>query len=180
MRAEAARRGLSVKVFSMGLIRSGLPMPGRGIAVAAEFGLDLRDHLSEQLRLDRLEAVDLVLGMSRTHVREVVSAMPSVWPRAFTLKQFSRFAAGRTVPRRARLSSWLESEAEERSRGELLGHSVQDDIADPLRASVAVWRTVIREIDHHVGRLLDDCEPLLLPAGRARPTSDTGKPTRLA
>src|SRR5688500_18860960 len=54
LRAEAAARGLSVHVFSMGLLQSGMPMPDRGIAVAREFGLDLSRHRSERLRTEAL------------------------------------------------------------------------------------------------------------------------------
>jgi protein-tyrosine phosphatase len=161
LRAEAAARGLSIEVCSMGLLQSGLAMPDRGIAVAREFGLDLSRHRSTRLRLEKLVGVDLVLGMSRGHGREVVSALPDAWPRVFTLKQFSRFVAGRTMPRRARLASWIETEADGRPRDELLGRATQDDIADPLRASAAEWRHVIAEIRLHVNWVLDGCLPLL-------------------
>jgi low molecular weight protein-tyrosine phosphatase len=161
MRAEAVARGLSVHVFSMGLLESGLPMPERGIAIAREFGVDLSRHRSQNLRLDRLAGVDLVLGMSRGHGREVLAALPEVWPRVFTLKQFSRFVAGKAIPRRTGLASWIEAEGEVRARYELLGREAYDDIADPLRASAAEWRHVIREIRSCVTQILDDCRPLL-------------------
>jgi protein-tyrosine phosphatase len=163
LRAEAAERGLSVQVFSMGLLESGLPMPDRGIAVAHEFGLDLSEHRSERLQVAKLAGSDLVLGMSRRHAREVLSAMPNIWPRAFTLKQFSRFVAGKTMPRRTRLASWIEAEAdaEARDRAELLGRDPYDDIADPLRASAAEWRKVIGELRSHIRQVLEECRPLL-------------------
>jgi protein-tyrosine phosphatase len=136
-------------------------MPDRGIAVAREFGLDLSQHRSERLTLHRLAGADLVLGMSRGHGREVVSAMPELWPRAFTLKQFSRFVSGKTMPHRTQLASWIEAEAEARSRDELLGHDPQDDIADPMRATAAGWREMVHEIRFHVITVLDNCQPLL-------------------
>jgi protein-tyrosine phosphatase len=168
LRSEAAARGLSVRVFSMGLLESGLPMPERGVDIAREFGLDLSRHRSQHLRLDQLAEVDLVLGMSRGHGREVVSVLPDLWPRVFTLKQFSRFLAGRTMPRRARLASWIEAEAGERPRNELIGRAAQDDIADPLLASAAEWRQVIGEIRSHVAQVLDGCQPLLATSPRLR------------
>jgi protein-tyrosine-phosphatase len=138
-------------------------MPDRGIAAARELGLDLSEHRSEQLRLEKLAGVDLVLGMSRRHGREVVAALPALWPRAFTLKQFSRFVSGKDVSRRAELASWIQDQAEieSRSRGELLGQAAQDDIADPLRASLPTWRQVLQEIRYHVTQVLDHCAPLL-------------------
>jgi protein-tyrosine-phosphatase len=138
-------------------------MPDRGIAAARELGLDLSQHRSEQISLEKLAGADLVLGMSRRHGREVVAALPELWPRAFTLKQFSRFVSGKTLPRGTELASWIEAQAEiqARSREELLGQAPQDDIADPLRAPLTVWRQVIDEIRSHVTRVLDDCEPLL-------------------
>ena len=160
LRAEAAARGLSVRVFSMGLLESGLPMPDRGIAIAGEFGLDISRHRSQRLRLDQLAEVDLVLGMSRGHAREIVSALPDLWPRVFTLKQFSRFVSGRAMPRRTGLASWIEAEGEGRARHELLGRAAHDDIADPLRASAASGGKSSRDSSpcHSV---LDDCRPLL-------------------
>jgi protein-tyrosine phosphatase len=168
LRGEAAARGLSVRVFSMGLLESGLPMPERGVNVAREFGLDLSRHRSQHLRLDELAEVDLVLGMSRGHGREIVSALPGVWPRVFTLKQFSRFVTGKTIPRRARLASWIEAEGEERLRNEMIGRAAQDDIADPLKASPAEWRRLISEIRFCVAQVLDGCRPLLTAGPQVR------------
>jgi protein-tyrosine phosphatase len=168
LRSEATARGLNVRVLSMGLLESGLPMPERGVTIAREFGLDLSRHRSQHLRLDELAEVDLVLGMTRGHAREIVSALPELWPRVFTLKQFSRFVTGKTMPRRSQFSSWIEAEGEDRPRSELIGRAMHDDIADPLNAPPAEWRKLIGEIRSHVAQVLDGCRPLLIanPQGR--------------
>ena len=59
---------------------------------AAEVGVDLGDHRSRALTRTLLvdEGADLVLTMTREHLRHVAALEPDAWPRAFTLKELVR------------------------------------------------------------------------------------------
>jgi protein-tyrosine-phosphatase len=53
-------------------------------------GVDLRAHRSRYLKPEMVRPATLILGLDREHVREAVLMEPSVWPRAFTLKEVVR------------------------------------------------------------------------------------------
>ncbi|MWB97258.1 hypothetical protein [Agromyces seonyuensis] len=152
--AEAHAEGMPVEFDSAGLLRGGAPMPRTGLEVAAESGLDLSEHRSR--RYDRAEVAhyDLVLTMTREQAREILAESPELWPRVFTLKQFTRWADGRRFPKHADLSGWIDAAAADRQRTELLGSDPVDEIVDPVDQPVKVWRQVAEELEDHVDRLL--------------------------
>ncbi len=94
--------------------------------------------------------------MAREHVRDAVSVVPAVWPRAFTLKELVR--RGELVgPRRGdeTLDAWLEARHEGRERRDLLGESPLDDIADPYGQSRSAFEDLADELDDLTTRLVD-------------------------
>jgi protein-tyrosine-phosphatase len=79
-----------------------------------------------------LMEADLVLGLARDHVREVVVRSPDTWEKSFTLKELVR--RGGTAgprPRDEVLPVWLARVSSGRNRTELLGESETDDVIDP-------------------------------------------------
>ena len=161
--AEAiARReagGLPVWFASAGLLAGGHGVPPTGVKVAAELGLDLSEHRSTQVDYPALLGFDVVLTMTRAQARELVAAEPELWPRVFTLKQFSRWLNDHPRPSSGRLGSWLATEAAERSSNELLGSDPDDDVRDPLTSSARVWRSVASELTDHIRAVLGTLFP---------------------
>ncbi len=152
---EIAKRGSSgsaLEFSSAGLLPGGLPVPPRGVRVAASRGLDLSTHLSRQIRLSDVEAADVILTMTRAHSREVVALDPEAWPRVFTVKQFARWLPGRERAAQG-LRNWLNAEARDRSRAELFGAVRDDDVVDPMNSSARVWRRVAVELEDSVNAI---------------------------
>src|SRR5688500_4239423 len=86
-------RGVPARVHSAGLLQSGRPATDEGVAVLGTLGLDITPHRSRTVEEHMLATADLLLGMARMHVREAVVMLPSIWPRAFTLKELVRRGA---------------------------------------------------------------------------------------
>jgi protein-tyrosine-phosphatase len=141
-------------VSSGGLMVAGTPMPPIGVSLMAERGIDLSSHVSAQVTEHSLAAADIVLGMTREHVREVVAISPDAWPKTFTLKDFVRRAEGHTRGRHQRVADWLDSVGAERERYDVLGADPEDDVRDPFRQRSRVWDRVIREVDELVTRVV--------------------------
>jgi len=100
---------------------------------AAKVGIDLSGHRSRELNHDLIAGVDLVLCMTRRHVRELSVREPEMWPRAFTLREIVR--RGEEVgarPAGSELTEWLELLHESRTKVELMGADPGDDVADPM------------------------------------------------
>jgi len=145
-----------VHVGSAGLRLVGEPASANGVDVLAQRGIDLRDHRSRILDRQLLEGTDLVLAMSREHLREAVLALPEIWPRAFTLKELVR--RGDLIGRRApgeSIDAWLDRAHLGRNRADLLGSSSSDDIADPIGLGRSDYERTADEISGLVDHLVD-------------------------
>ncbi len=151
-----------VTVTSAGTLDLDQSSPEEVVAAAAELGADVSSHLSHHFTQDDLAVADLIIGMAREHVREVVLASPPVWPRTYTLPELVR--RGHGVGRRGRLetlSDWLARVHEGRRHADLLGKSDQDDIPDPMGGSPSEYRASAKLI----AGLVDELVALAWPLG---------------
>jgi protein-tyrosine phosphatase len=157
--ARREARELPVTFASAGLLEGGHGMPSTGVKVAAELGLDLSEHESTHVDYSAILGFDVVLTMTRAQSRELVANEPELWPRVFTVKQFSRWLREHSRPSSGRVGTWLASEAAERSRSELLGSNPDDDVRDPLRSPARVWKSVASELTDHIRTILGELFP---------------------
>lgn len=152
--ARLAERGVDARVHSAGMLYDGRPATDHGIAVMAERGLDTSGHRSRKIGADLVRGADLVVGMARSHLREVVTAAPEVFPRAFTLKEILRRGEVRG-PRKPgqSLDEWLGLLHEGRRPADLLGDSADDDVADPIGGPRRAYERAAKELEDLTNRL---------------------------
>jgi protein-tyrosine-phosphatase len=116
---------------------------------------DMSGHASSTLGAGDIERADLVLGMAREHVREVVVLVPGAWERTFTLKELVR--RGEAVERRAdgqSIGDWLAVASVGRTRRDMLGSNPLDDVADPIGGSASMFEQTAAEIEDLCRRLV--------------------------
>jgi protein-tyrosine-phosphatase len=145
-------------VRSRGLMSGGQPPDPEAITVMASYGLDIADHRSRQVTPDDLEHADLTIAMAREHLRHAVVAVPTVWPRAFTLRELVR--RGEAMGRRSSgesLGSWLGRVHEGRQRTALLGESPDDDVADPTGGPAFGYTETAAVLSQLLNQLVDLC-----------------------
>jgi protein-tyrosine phosphatase len=155
LRARLAARGVDAVVRSTGLTARGRPATDEAIAVAAAMGIDIRAHRSRVLNGRMIDDADLIVGLERFHVREVVLLRPDASSRAFTLKELCR--RGDTIGSRAAgepLARWLERAATGRRLVDLVGMSPLDDVADPFQRSIDAYQQCLDEIAPLVDRVV--------------------------
>jgi protein-tyrosine-phosphatase len=152
--------GLGGRVRSAGVVRGSAPATDQAIEVMAERGLDVSGHKSRRLDTSMIDEAELIVGMSRTHVREVVVLDTDAFDRTFTLKELVRRGVG-VGPRRPdeTLDEWLRRVGEGRQRSDLLGSSSHDDIVDPHHQRVQVFEATATELDGLLSRLLSLIHP---------------------
>jgi len=145
-------------VRSAGLLQEGEAPPPEVISALAAHGLDISAHRSHRVTAADLTAADLVLGMSREHVRHAVVTAPPTWPRAFTLKELVRRGeeAGPRPPGEP-LAEWLARLNEGRDRVGLLGDSPADDVADPMGGPPQAYADTVTLLEGLVARLAGVC-----------------------
>jgi protein-tyrosine phosphatase len=155
LRDRLVRRGVPSRVHSCGLLDEGVPASAHGVEVLRARNLNLADHRSRTLTADLVDGTDLLLGMARVHVREAVVLRPSVWPRAFTLKELVR--RGEDIgarPQGQSVEEWLLKAHAGRSHTDLLGEHPADDIFDPIGSSRAQYEKTANEIEDLTDRLV--------------------------
>ena len=145
-----------VAVRSAGLFSEGEPASPEAVSALAACGLDISGHRSHRVAGSDLAWADLVLGMSREHVRHAVVTAPDAWPRAFTLRELVR-RGEEAGPRKAAepFASWLARVHEGRTRMALLGDAPADDIADPMGGPPQAYADTVVLLDGLLGRLAE-------------------------
>ena len=92
-------------------------------------------------------SADLVIGLTREHVREVVVAVPPSFAWTFTLREIVRrgLDAG---PRGSseELGVWLARVLDGRRNVDLVGDSPEDDIIDPLGGTANDYLRMLTEV----------------------------------
>ena len=163
--ARLATRDAAVAVSSAGVAGTGQRPPAEVIEVMAARGLDVVRQRSRAVTPADLARADLILGMSREHVRYATVLFPRAWPRAFTLRELTRRGrqAGSRGPAEP-LDGWLARAAPGRVRRELLGASPADDVADPAGGPLDRYEATARVLEQLTHELADLCWP---PAPRA-------------
>ena len=143
-----------VQVNSAGFLPQGAPAAGRAVIAMQRYGIDLGSHRSRQVSAADVSSNDLVLAMTRAHMRRLIEMQPSAWTRIFTLKDFlTRIETSYLGWDEDNPASTLAELGVGRSRMSMLGDSPVDDIKDPMGKSPAVWTAVTREIVDQADRL---------------------------
>lgn len=140
--------GPQASVGSVGLRYTGEPTPSVGISLLEELGVHLPGNHSTQLTRELADDADLILGMTREHVRDIVDLSPDAWPKTFTMKDFAR-RVEHASPRRKhqRVDDWLAILGEDRRPHDLFSAKSDDDLIDPFGQRAKVWRQLIAEVD---------------------------------
>jgi protein-tyrosine phosphatase len=149
--------GVDATVSSAGLYPSGAPATDHAVTVMGERGLDLSGHASRRVDAELIGRADLLLGMTREHVREVAVTDPAALARTFTLKELVRAAElGNGRRPTESFEVWLERMGVGRRRDALLGvgHDDDYDVEDPVGRSLDEYERTAVELDDLLARLV--------------------------
>jgi protein-tyrosine phosphatase len=135
LRHHLRQVGARASVSSAGSYVGGQPATDHAVEVMAARGLDLSTHRSRPVDGEMIRDADLVIGMTRAHVREAAVLEPDGFDRVFTLKELVA-GAQNIGPRRPSepLLPWIRRIAGRRERRDLLGVGYDEslDVADPV------------------------------------------------
>ena len=153
---HAAERGADAKVLSAGLLESGNPAVAEVVALGPALGFDLGSHRSREVTDELIASAELIIGLTRLHVRELAVANRAAWPRTFTLRELVR-EGSRLGPRLESLSlaDWIAPLHEARTPSDLLGADPLDDVADPMGGPPEGYEEMARDLADLTNRLAD-------------------------
>jgi protein-tyrosine phosphatase len=167
-----------VTVSSVG-IRGSLRMPpAQLLEEGAAFGLELSDHESHQLQPADIERSDLIIGMARDHVREVMVGDSAAFTKTYTLREIVRRgkAKGPRYPGEP-LFEWLLRLGAGRRPMDLVGEAPQDDTPDPMGGEPEDFRLMLEEIAASTRFLYSLIWPAPAPAPTSAPVTTTSETT---
>lgn len=165
LRRRLDERGIDVAVSSSGLTPPGRPAPAEVVERMAQRGLDLSAHRSRTVDADIIAEADLVIGMERRHLTELIGITPEAYTRFFTLPELVRRIEDLAVdPDRpasapADLEAVLAAIAETRGRRELLRITVAEEVPDPMGRAPKVYDRVVDELTDLIDRLVEALWP---------------------
>jgi protein-tyrosine phosphatase len=154
--ATLADRGIEARVSSAGRLYDGQPATDTAVDTMADRGLDISGHQSRHQTPTMLESADLIVAMTREHVREAAVMWPDCYPRSFTLKELVR--RGEEEGPRAEgeaLEDWLARLHKARRPIDHLGESPVDDVADPVGQGAQVYAHTADELTDLITRMAD-------------------------
>jgi protein-tyrosine phosphatase len=152
LRAQLHAAGINAQVGSAGLLPGGASPAPEAVAVMAERGIDITRHVSCQLTPDIARSANLIIGMTRQHVREACVGYGALLQRAFTLRELVR-RSEEIGPRRAdeTLYTWLGRVGAGRRPTDLVGDVSGDDIADPIGKPRMFYEQTADELADRLG-----------------------------
>ena len=164
LRHHLAAVAVAATVSSAGLYEGGVPATAHGRAAMASRGLDLEAHRSRQIDPEMVAAADLIIGMTREHVREVAVLDPSALAKAFTLKELvgrAEVMGPRSVDEL--VAPWIARLAGGRRCADLLGvgHDDAIDVEDPVGRGSTDYEITANLLDDLLARFV----ALAWPAG---------------
>jgi protein-tyrosine phosphatase len=144
---ELARCGVPAQVRSAGTNAvAEVPPTDDAISVMKADGLDISTHRSRPVEAEDLDRADVIITMTRGHLRDLATRSPVAFPRLFTLKELARRAQDQPRGEDEDLRAWVTRLGAERRTTDLLGDDPVDDIADPIGCAVEVYSAVAREL----------------------------------
>ena len=149
LRHHCAAADVAVQVASAGVRTAGLPVDPQAVALLAGMGLDIATHRPRQLDSSVLDGdgADLVLVMTREHLRIAATTGKSAFRRTFTVREFERHLLSCPPEAGEGLDGWLGEVAKTRQTRDLLGDDPRDDVADPYGGSGGEYRQCVGELD---------------------------------
>jgi protein-tyrosine phosphatase len=164
LRQQLGDAASGVTVHSAGTVRAGARIPRALLLEGRDLGIDLADHLPRKVDPDMIRSADLVVGLTRQHLRETVIAVPSSFPRTFTLREIVRRGV-HTGPRGAAedLDTWLTRLHDGRRRNDLAGERPDDDIMDPMGGTRQDYRQMLTDVSGLTETLRNLAWPMATP-----------------
>jgi protein-tyrosine phosphatase len=154
LRRRLDERGVAGQVSSAGFLAPDYPAMDEAIAAMAADGFDLSGHRSRSVTREALMAADLVIGMTRQHLLELVLETPDNWSHLYQLRELvQRAEAVGRRPAEQPFDVWLDAVGDGRSRAGFLTSPIEDDIADPVGEPPAVYQQTRRTLDDLLTRL---------------------------
>ena len=130
LRAQLGSAGF--EITSVGLMGGSGEIPDPMREVLEERSIDLSLPIGKVASTKNYQEADLIVFADRGLLREAVVRNPSLWEKSYTLKEFARLAyLNPPAPQAETFTEWISGVGAHRTKQELSGPNIFDDIVDP-------------------------------------------------
>jgi len=153
---RTAERGINAQVASCGLMKSGRATTEHGIAVMADWGVDMSNKVSRQIDSGLVRGSDLILAMATHHARRVVGEDPSGRHKVFLLRELVGMAitiGPRLVDAGQTEREWLR-QADKIRRVNYKDDQPELEIEDPIGQPRPAYEAMQQELDQLLQTLI--------------------------
>jgi protein-tyrosine phosphatase len=141
-----------VEVHSAGMqALVGHKIDGSSASALSQLGIDPTQHRARQFEPWMARQADLVLTAERKHRDQIMTELPTLFRRTFTMKEFARLAP--YVTQNSAPGALAQASVARAGVGSV--PEEQDDVADPFRGAVKHARSSAEEITTLVRSTLD-------------------------
>ena len=159
--------GADIEVTSVGIVGwEGSPAASESVQAAAERGIDISRHVARRLEPRHVADAAVVICMAGEHRQAVERLVPEAAGKTFTLKELVRLLEALPATPGPSFAERV-TRADELRRSGFAGNPMDEDVADPLGASLDAFRAVAWELDEWCRRL----SPGLIPAASKQEVS---------
>lgn len=148
--------GVEANVSSAGFLEGGRRADDDAIAVMRSLGFDISAHRSQEVTRPQLVVHDLILTMTRAHIRSLDELWPEARSRAFTLGSVAVAETGPASLDPDELDEWTRALDAARDPNDLLGTG-HDETRDPLGRPRRVFAQTAQQLSQRcqsVARIL--------------------------
>lgn len=154
MKLRAAHAGAPMKIASAGTLAEGVKSDPHVVSVLAEYGVDAAEKRSRLLTPELIANSHLILAMTITHARRVISESPEHRERVFLLREAVQLASS-IGPRSDDMpvDGWLRTMDAART----LSYASEDpglEISDPIGKPRPVFVDLASELDQNLSWLI--------------------------
>jgi protein-tyrosine phosphatase len=146
-RQALEQRGAVATVHSAGTQAvADIPATDSAIETMQAAGLDIGAHRSQAIDRQTLTDADVIVTMTREHLRDLATRAPGTFPRLFTIKELARRARDAGPRGEETVRDWATRLGTGRQTSDLLGTDKRDDVEDPIGRPLDVYEAVAREL----------------------------------
>jgi protein-tyrosine-phosphatase len=149
--------GVSAEVVSGGTTPTDLPVDPCAVRAMAELGFDISGHQPRTISRDliNVHGADLVLTMTRQHLRVVTTTAVGSLPRTFTARELRRRLLALRATDDGGQPNVLAAMSAGRRASHLIADNPADDVADPYGSGLATTRGAAAQLNELASEIVD-------------------------
>jgi len=146
LKRALAKVDVEANVSSAGFLEGGRPADDHAIEVMHSYGIDISGHRSQEVTRPQAVVQDLILTMTRGHIRQLDELWPEARSRTFTIGSLATAGTGPVSLEPDDLDDWTEKLSASRDANDLIGTG-PDETRDPIGRPRRIFAITAQQLE---------------------------------